>query len=170
MPHPAAVPSAVLGVLLLLGTTAAAPGAVPAPAPSATSRTVEYRPPVRGTVLRLFDPPEVAWGAGHRGVDLAAPEASEVVAPAEGVVTVAGTVVDRGVVTIRHPDGLRSSLEPVTATVEVGDVVAAGEAVGVLTTRPAHPGLHWGVRDGETYLDPLSLLPSAGPVVLLPVP
>lgn len=170
MPHPAALPSAVLGALLLLGAAPGVPGAVPEPAPSTASRAVEYRPPVRGAVLRLFDPPEVAWGAGHRGVDLTAPAASEVVAPAEGVVTVAGTVVDRGVVTIRHPDGLRSSLEPVTATVEVGDVVAAGEAVGVVTDRAAHPGLHWGVRDGETYLDPLSLLPSAGPVVLLPVP
>lgn len=145
----------------------AASGPTQVAQPAAATRGTDYRVPVGSEVLRLFDPPEVRWGSGHRGIDLGATPGAAVVAPADGVVTVAGTVVDRGVVTIRHPDGLRSSLEPVAPSVRSGDVVAAGDPVGALTDRPAHPGLHWGVRAGETYLDPLALLPDAGPVVLL---
>jgi murein DD-endopeptidase MepM/ murein hydrolase activator NlpD len=181
LPLPALGAALALAALVAPVTTASGPpGAAIRPAPQQASTTgvpvavalpdgdPGYRVPAAGDVLRLFDPPEVRWGAGHRGVDLGAVPGDPVVAPAAGVVTVAGTVVDRGVVTIRHPDGLRSSLEPVAPGVQVGDVVEAGQPVGVLTDRPAHPGLHWGVRAGETYLDPLGLLPPAGPVVLLP--
>jgi murein DD-endopeptidase MepM/ murein hydrolase activator NlpD len=77
-------------------------------------------------------------------------------------------VVDRGVVTVQHADGLRSSLEPVAPTVDEGEPVHAGQIVGFLTERPSHPGLHWGVRDKHAYLDPLSLLCGTESVVLLP--
>ena len=96
---------------------------------------------------------------------------SAVLAPAAGTVAVAGTVVDRGVVTIVHADGRRSSLEPVNPTVVVGQRVAAGEGVGTLSDGRSHCAtacLHWGVRQGLDYLDPLTLLPDGGPVVLLP--
>lgn len=93
--------------------------------------------------------------------------------PAAGVVTFADVVVDRPVLTVTHAGGLRSSLEPVTATVDVGTPVTAGEAVGTLGPGPDHCAagscLHWGVRRGDVYLDPLDLLPGSGPVVLLPV-
>ncbi len=138
------------------------------PHSSARSPAVTYRPPVDGEVLRLFDPPPVPWAAGHRGVDLSAEPGTLVRAPASGTVTFAGTVVDRGVVTVLHADGLRSSLEPVEPLVAEQQHVQVGEAIGVLTARPHHPGLHWGVRRGQTYLDPLSLLPRSDPVVLLP--
>jgi murein DD-endopeptidase MepM/ murein hydrolase activator NlpD len=146
--------------------------------PHAPAAPVVYRPPLAApvTVVREFDAPPRPWLAGHRGVDLAAVEGDRVLAPARGVVTFAGRVVDRGVVTVEHPDGRRSSLEPVAASVAAGHVVEAGDEIGEVTGR-AHAGpdgtgadaVHWGVREGDVYLDPWALLPGLGPVVLLPV-
>ncbi|GAA4625532.1 hypothetical protein GCM10023113_18930 [Cellulomonas oligotrophica] len=140
---------------------------------SAQDGFVLYRGPLLRAleVQRPFEAPPQRWAAGHRGADLAAQDGDAVVAPATGVVTFAGTVVDRGVLTITHPDGRRSSVEPVRPVAAVGTAVAAGDVVAVVAG-PAHcaplPCLHWGVREGETYVDPLALLPGAGPVVLLP--
>ena len=124
-------------------------------------------------LVRGFEPPAERWGAGHRGVDLAAAIGQPVLAPGPGSVTFVGSVAGRGVVTIAHPDGLRSSLEPVDASVEVGDSVAAGQEVGEIESARGHCAptacVHWGVRDGETYVNPLRLLRS-GPSVLLPGP
>jgi murein DD-endopeptidase MepM/ murein hydrolase activator NlpD len=151
--------------------------------PQAGATLTGYVPPVPGVdppsgVERPFDPPEEEWGAGHRGVDLTAPEGSRVLSPGPGVVTFAGQVARRGVVVVTHPAGLRSSLEPVVASVPVGTAVTAGAAVGVVEGTPAGGGttpnhcaprscVHWGVRRGERYIDPLYLL-DRPPIVLLP--
>ena len=132
-----------------------------------------YRPPVTGTprLARPFRAPAQRWSAGHRGLDLWLEPGGRVVAPADGVVTFAGTVVDRGVVTVQHDDGRRSSVEPVTAHVVVGQSVEAGDLLGVLQDTVGHcteTCLHWGLREADRYLDPLTVLPDGGPVVLLP--
>lgn len=116
-------------------------------------------PPVSGglTVLRPFDPPEVAWDAGHRGVDVAAPVGAPILATGPGRVSFAGPVAGRGVVVIDHGP-VRTTYEPVTAALTTGAEVSTGDVVGRLTLG-AHciqPCLHWGVRAGETYLDPLA--------------
>ncbi len=160
---------------LLSTSTAAAGGVAPVdspagdvsgtrPAPAGT-----WRLPAAGEVAALFVAPSIRWGPGHRGIDIAARVGARVVAPRPGVVVFVGTVVDRGVVTLRHAGGLRTSLEPVSATVVVGQSVTAGEEIGVVSPDRAHcPGcLHWGVRAGTDYVDPLSLL-AREPVVLLP--
>jgi murein DD-endopeptidase MepM/ murein hydrolase activator NlpD len=132
----------------------------------------------RPVVERGFDPPLSRWGAGHRGVDLRAGSGTPVRAAAPGRVAFAGPVAGRGVLVIRLalPGDLRITYEPVRASVAVGDEVAAGDTVGVLQPGPSHcPDgcLHWGLRHGLAYLDPLSLLPTsmlrAGPSRLLPV-
>jgi murein DD-endopeptidase MepM/ murein hydrolase activator NlpD len=132
----------------------------------------------RPVVERGFDPPLSRWGAGHRGVDLRARPGTPVRAAAPGRVAFAGPVAGRGVLVIRLalPGGPRITYEPVRASVAVGTVVTAGEVVGALQPGPSHcPGgcLHWGLRRGLTYLDPLSLLPASilrtGPPRLLPV-
>jgi murein DD-endopeptidase MepM/ murein hydrolase activator NlpD len=123
------------------------------------------------SVVRRFDPPPQPWLAGHRGVDLAAPVSSPVRAAGPGRVVFAGPVAGRGVVSVAHPGGLRTTYEPVTATVAVGGVVEAGAVLG--TVEAGHPGcpaaacLHWGLRRGDLYLDPLALL-GLGRVRLLP--
>jgi murein DD-endopeptidase MepM/ murein hydrolase activator NlpD len=123
-------------------------------------------------IVRSFDPPAQPWLAGHRGVDLAAPPLSMVYAVGAGTVVYAGRLADRGVVSVAHPDGLRTTYEPVTSALHVGDVVAGGQRIGTLEA--GHPGcpavacLHWGLRRGEQYLDPLALL-GLGRVRLLPL-
>jgi murein DD-endopeptidase MepM/ murein hydrolase activator NlpD len=88
----------------------------------------------------------------------------------EGTVTFAAVLAGRGVVVVAHPGGLRTSYEPVDARVRVGTVVQRGQALGVLASTPGHCSpvycLHWGLRRGDTYLDPLSLLQPAPPVLL----
>jgi murein DD-endopeptidase MepM/ murein hydrolase activator NlpD len=75
------------------------------------------------------------------------------------------------VVSIDHPGGLRTTYQPVTPLVSAGEPVLAGAPIGIL--RPGHAGcpveacLHWGLRQGEFYLDPLALL-GLGAVRLLP--
>jgi murein DD-endopeptidase MepM/ murein hydrolase activator NlpD len=155
--------------LLALGLVALpAPGlpARPASAAAATSAPVTAfvlplpPPPV---VLVPFAPPPDRYAAGHRGVDLAADPGTVIVAAGPGRVAYAGPLVDRGVVSVEHEGGLRTSYEPVTASVAAGAAVAAGQPIGTL--EPGHPAcapstcLHWGARlpDG-TYLDPLALL------------
>jgi murein DD-endopeptidase MepM/ murein hydrolase activator NlpD len=163
---------ALAGLVVVLGWLAVTV-AGSAAAPQAADGAVTFRPPVPGPlhVLHPFVAPPQPWSAGHRGVDLAADAGAALVAPAGGVVTFAGEVVGRGVVTITHPGGLRSSLEPVVATVAVGDVVGAGDVVGSVGGTGSHCAaaacVHWGVRRGTTYLDPLGTLGSPGPVVLL---
>ncbi|MDN4483722.1 M23 family metallopeptidase [Demequina lignilytica] len=121
--------------------------------------------------VRLFDPPARPWLPGHRGVDLIAHVGAPVLSPGAGVVTFAGRVVDRGVVTIDH-GSLRSSLEPVDAQVPAGTAVHAGEPVGVVGSEPGHCApttcVHWGVRAGDSYVDPLDVLRGFGPIILLP--
>ena len=79
-------------------------------------------------VLTAFRPPADRYGAGHRGVDLAAQPGSAVVAAGTGRVVFAGALAGRGVVSIEHAGGLRTTYEPVTASVSAGATVAAGSA------------------------------------------
>ncbi|WP_236053612.1 MULTISPECIES: M23 family metallopeptidase [Streptomyces] len=153
-----------------------APPAPPPPRAPAIGRAwpVGVRPPV----LRGWEPPTTVYGAGHRGVDLGAPAGAPVRAVAAGRVFFAGRVAGRGVVSVALAGtDLRVTYEPVRPSVEKGDRVAAGEVVGAVEPGGAHCGtatcVHWGLLRGQTYLDPLSLLPpwllNSGPSRLLPV-
>jgi murein DD-endopeptidase MepM/ murein hydrolase activator NlpD len=125
-------------------------------------------------VLTPFRPPADPYGPGHRGVDLAGAVGQPVLAARGGTVAFAGPVAGRGVVSVQHDDGLRTTYEPLAPAVAVGAVVRVGEVIGRLD--PGHEGcpvaacLHWGVlRDRADYLDPLVLLRPTH-VRLLPVP
>lgn len=130
------------------------------PGPDATAPRRAIRP-VPGPLLHPFDPPEEAWTSGHRGVDLAAVPGEPVRAALTGVISYAGLLAGRGVVVVRHGEQ-RTTYEPVSAWVRPGDQVRAGEVIGVLEPVPGHcvPAwcLHWGLRRGEEYRDPLTLL------------
>ncbi|MFI6934516.1 murein hydrolase activator EnvC family protein [Streptomyces sp. NPDC050287] len=153
--------------------------------PAATDTTVPaigrtwpvgLRPPV----LRGWEPPATAYGRGHRGVDLSAPPGTPVRAVAAGRISFAGKVAGRGVVSVEltgtGDPPLRTTYEPVRTSVEKGEEVAAGEVIGTVEPTGSHctaTCVHWGLRRGESYLDPLSLMPGwllhRGPSRLLPV-
>jgi murein DD-endopeptidase MepM/ murein hydrolase activator NlpD len=145
-----------------------------APPPSTAPDPGAWRAPLLGpmVVLEGFDAPDPDWLPGHRGVDLLALPGEPVLATGAGTVAVATRVVDREVVTVRHPDGRSTTYEPVVAGLAVGDAVEAGTRLGTVGRGGHCDGscLHWGLvaADGVTYLDPLGLLrpPRA---VLLPL-
>ena len=139
-------------------------------APIAASAAPSLPPgskPIPGAVITRFDPPDVRWGVGHRGIDVAGSPGEIVSAATDGMVTYAGVLAGRGVVVVEHGT-VRTTYEPVAATVAVGDVVSRGQPIGRLEAGHAScPGttcLHWGLREGDAYLDPLLLL---GPSIRL---
>ncbi|WP_241565598.1 M23 family metallopeptidase [Streptomyces sp. ZL-24] len=150
------------------------------PPPPAVLRTEGDGGPVwplagRPAVVRGWEPPAGPYGPGHRGVDLAARPGDTVVAAATGRVSFAGRVAGRGVLVVELAGSgappLRTTYEPVRALVAKGNEVVAGRPVGLLEAGPFHCAegcLHWGLRRGEAYLNPLSLL-RRGPSRLLPV-
>jgi murein DD-endopeptidase MepM/ murein hydrolase activator NlpD len=158
---------------MLLFVPGPVPGA-PLPPVAAAAADPEFRWPLAGLppVTRRFDPPVQRWLPGHRGVDLAAAAGAVVYAAGPGTVFFAGTVAGRGVVSVDHPGGLRTTYQPLTALVEAGDPVAAGDPIGVLDAGhdgcPVGACLHWGLRRGALYLDPLMLL-GLGQIRLLPL-
>ncbi|MFI2707082.1 murein hydrolase activator EnvC family protein, partial [Nocardioides sp. CER28] len=168
---PTRLPGWQLVVVLLVGSLMLGP--------SPASATGESDPvgvwplsPVPDVVQR-FDPPSAPWGPGHRGVDLLGHVGQTVLAALPGRVTFAGALAGRGVVVVDHGP-TRTTYEPVSASVGVGDLVAAGAPLGTLTSVQSHclPSacLHWGwIRNvDDVYLDPLRLV-GATPVRLLPL-
>lgn len=90
--------------------------------------------PLNGSprILRRFAPPPEPWLTGHRGVDLAATVAAPVLAAGQGTIGYAGSVGGRGVVTVDHPGGLRTTYLPVAAAVRSGDAVSPGDRLGIV--------------------------------------
>ncbi|MDO5663371.1 MAG: M23 family metallopeptidase [Brachybacterium sp.] len=125
-------------------------------------------------VASRFDPPAQTWGAGHRGIDVIG-GGDEVRAVDGGVVHFSGSIAGRGVVSIRHDNGLISSYEPLHSSVRQGDRVASGDVIGKLggEASMSHCAprmcLHLGARRDQQYVDPLLLLGARGPSVLLPL-
>jgi murein DD-endopeptidase MepM/ murein hydrolase activator NlpD len=123
-------------------------------------------------VVTTFDPPDAPWNAGHRGVDLTGSEGDTVRAAGAGTVTYAGLLAGVGVVTVSHGE-LRTTYQPVEASVSVGQRVHVGQEIGTLTAIGSHCApstcLHWGLLQGDTYLDPLSVIGGAGRPRLLPL-
>ena len=141
----------------------------PTPSPVAARGAWPLPPP--HPVRRGFDPPSTTWGAGHRGVDLGGRPGMKVMSALAGTVTFAGILAGRGVVVVDHGD-VRTTYEPVSASVSVGESVPRGGVIGRLSLAGSHcfPAacLHWGLLRGSTYLDPL-LLVGGGPIRLLPM-
>lgn len=176
-------------VLAFAPSPPAAPHAVPTPPVVAVGAFtwplpgVGAGPPAHGgetgAVARRFLPPPHPYGRGHRGADLVAPAGTTVLAAGDGTVAFAGAVGGRGTVSVEHPDGLRTTYEPVEPAVTVGAAVVRGAVLGTLVA--GHRGcgapacLHWGLRRPAPpgadhrldYLDPLLLL-GLGTVRLLP--
>jgi murein DD-endopeptidase MepM/ murein hydrolase activator NlpD len=143
-------------------------------APAASVAVWDWPLPGPHTLLRPYIAPETPYSAGHRGIDIEAHTTTEatpqvVTAPAAGTVYFAGFVVDRPVLSIRHPGGIISSFEPVSTTLAIGDVVRAGQEIGTLEVGHCSSlCLHLGVRINGSYVSPLLFLGGVPRAVLLP--
>ena len=174
-----------LGVIVLAGGGPPSGGPpAPAPAGAVPSATPRHRS-LGGVAVHVaaastprgapaLRPGPQPWSPGHRGVDLGAGAGAPVLAAGDGRVTFVGTVAGAGSSWWTHGT-LRTTYEPVTATMPSGAAVSAGQEIGRLDAATGHCGracLHWGALRGSVYVDPLLLpgLPGApGPPVLLPL-
>ena len=146
---------------VLAAALAAALLATP-PWPAQATTAGKFHWPVEGPVLRLYQAPPSPYEAGHRGIDIAAPFGTVIVASAKGTVSFAGWVAGSLFVTIQHADGVRTSYSWLSGIdVVVGQAVAAQQPIG--WTGHGHPEvstphLHFSVRVGDDYVDPLLML------------
>jgi murein DD-endopeptidase MepM/ murein hydrolase activator NlpD len=115
------------------------------------------------------------WGKMHKGIDIAADVGEPVYAMAAGEVIYAGNGM-RGygnVVVIRH-DRMRTSLYAHNSELKVkqGDQVTQGSLVALLgsTGHSTGPHVHFEIRDGDTPLNPRSVLPASKLAQRLGVP
>jgi murein DD-endopeptidase MepM/ murein hydrolase activator NlpD len=154
MRRPGARPFAAI----LISTMLVVLGGVPVPPASALGGWLR---PVAGRVERPFLAPAFRFGPGHLGADLAAAPGTTVRASGAGTVVFAGVVVDAMHVVISHPGNLRTSYSFLASIrVHTGEEVARGAVVGTTGGRgEQHDGwvLHFGLRVGDTYVDPMQL-------------
>lgn len=113
-----------------------------------------WLPPVDAPVVDPFRPPPCAWCAGNRGLEYGTSSGTVVRAVAAGEVTFSGTVAGERFVVVRHADGRRATYGGLArSSLRTGDAVVARSVVGETAEH-----LHFGLRDGERYVDPAPLL------------
>jgi murein DD-endopeptidase MepM/ murein hydrolase activator NlpD len=103
-------------------------------------------------------------GAYHSGVDVARPQGTAIVAPADGVVILAASspfTLEGNLLMIDHGMGLNSAfLHLSRIDVAVGQAVKQGQPLGAIgmTGRATGPHLHWSLRWREARIDPQPLV------------
>ncbi|MFK3890950.1 M23 family metallopeptidase [Sphingomonas sp. NPDC079357] len=126
--------------------------------------------PARGRISGLFGAQRIYAGepgSYHGGVDVAKPEGAEVVAPADGVVTLAADppfTLEGRLLILDHGHGVTSAfLHLSRIDVRVGERVRQGQPLGLVgrTGRATGPHLHWAMTWNGARIDPLLV---AGPM------
>jgi murein DD-endopeptidase MepM/ murein hydrolase activator NlpD len=133
------------------------------PAAALTPPGAAWRPPIDGPVLRGFAPPARAFGPEHLGVDYRAAAGTAVHAAGPGVVAFAGVIAGAVHVVVAHDGNLRTSYSFLaSASVHRGQHVDPGTVLGRAGGNGEnHSGVvHFGLRVGDTYVDPLVLFRS----------
>lgn len=160
--------SALLVIAALLSLTAPPAGASPATGAAAKAGHGAWPWPLLGEVVTPYRNGSDRYAAGqHRGLDIAAPVGTRVLAIVDGRVSFSGRLPDGGeTVTVTSADGrwLISNLHLSRRIAARGDTVRAGSVLGRTGTSgrrsAAASHLHLGVRraaDGA-YVDPATLL------------
>src|SRR5215208_7388725 len=113
----------------MFGIAMVVAGSIAAPSWPAVA-SVPWSWPVTGAIVRGFDPPDSPYGTGHRGVDIAAPVGTTILAPDDGVVSFAGPVGGKLFLTIDHGGGVTSTCSWLTSLlVRKGAHVTRGQPV-----------------------------------------
>jgi murein DD-endopeptidase MepM/ murein hydrolase activator NlpD len=119
--------------------------------------TSTYRRPTNRPVSDPWRPPANPYAAGNRGIEFATVAGDQVLIPAAGSVTFAGSVAGTYYLVVLHADGIRTTLGGLIGSVfRIGDAVMAGQVAGT-----AAGPLHFGARYGDIYIDPTPLLGQA---------
>lgn len=122
-------------------------------------------------IIAAFEPPTSPFGPGHRGVDFPASQGQRVTAVGSGIVSFAGSIAGKPVISVqlsRSVDGsgtpVRTTYEPVTPLVNTGDFVFVGMVIGHVDFSSSNAGhcggtcLHLGLKVMEEqtprYLNP----------------
>jgi murein DD-endopeptidase MepM/ murein hydrolase activator NlpD len=122
--------------------------------PSAVVAAPCWQPPVSAPVADPFRAPACPWCPGNRGIEYRTRPGTQVRAVAAGRVTFAGSVAGERYVVVRHADGRRATYGNLASiAVSEGDAVVARSIVGT-----ASPATHFGLRRGDTYVDPTPYL------------
>lgn len=130
----------------------------------------EFIRPVAGRISGLFGAQRIyngTPGSYHSGMDIAAPNGTLYVAPADGVVTLAATdpfTLEGHLLMIDHGMGLNSAfLHSSELLVREGDLVKQGQPLGKvgMTGRASGPHLHWGMKWNAARIDPKLLIPAS---------
>jgi murein DD-endopeptidase MepM/ murein hydrolase activator NlpD len=122
--------------------------------------------PTRGRISGRFGAQRVYQGvpaAFHSGVDIAAGAGAAVVAPADGIVVLAGPPrfsLEGNLVILAHGMGLNSAfLHLSSVDVREGQIVRQGQRIGAVgaTGRATGPHLHWSMKWNDARIDPQML-------------
>lgn len=126
--------------------------------------------PVEGRISGVFGSRRILNGIPkrpHYGLDIAAPRGTEIVAPADGVVSLnqADLFYTGVTVMLDHGHGLSTLyIHMSKSSVQLGQRVRQGDVIGAVgkTGRATGPHLHWGMSLFGTRLDPQLMLPDSG--------
>ncbi|RUN75378.1 M23 family metallopeptidase [Sphingomonas sp. TF3] len=127
--------------------------------------------PTTGRISTLFGSQRIykngEAGSYHSGVDIAKPQGSVILAPADGVVILAADhpfTLEGNLLMIDHGMGLNTAfLHLSRIDVRVGERVRRGQPVALsgMTGRATGPHLHWSLKWHDAKIDPLLV---AGPM------
>jgi murein DD-endopeptidase MepM/ murein hydrolase activator NlpD len=141
--------------------TAAAPPAAEPPAGQKAVTNPSFGWPLRGRVVAGFGSP--ARGAPNKGIDLAAPPGTDVLAADDGIVVHVGrSRRDGHLVLVRHRHGFVTAYGRADRPmVKPGDHVRRGQVIArsARTRDGGESQLHFEIRKGATPVDPAQFLP-----------
>ena len=132
-----------------------------------TGWTQQFIWPVKGRISGVFGSQRVYQGqpgSYHSGVDVAMPTGTVIVAPADGVVTLAAAkpfTLEGYLLMIDHGNGLNSAfLHNSALLVQEGQVVRQGDPIAKIGTtgRSTGPHMHWGMKWHSARIDPQLLV------------
>lgn len=126
-----------------------------------------FRWPVEGPITGVYGSQRIYNGEPRRphfGVDIAAPKGAEIMAPADGVISLAHSDMffSGGTMVIDHGHGISTSyLHMSKLLVQAGDQVKQGQVIGLVgaSGRATGPHLCWRLNWYQERLDPQLLMP-----------
>ena len=129
----------------------------------------QFKWPVKGPITGVYGSQRIYNGEPRRphfGVDIAVPEGTKILAPADGVITLAhkDMFFSGGTMVIDHGHGISTSyLHMSKLLVQSGDKVKQGQAIGLVgaTGRATGPHLCWRLNWYQERLDPQLLIPES---------